>query len=363
MTKGRIEREGAVRFSDGKLFVWEEGIGEARAKGGVKGADEWESRFKGEVFTRVVQQLNRLGWACTVDPIDPHDVKHYGGKVARWAKERRRSCRKGDMQAELSISGRCIELQFWQDVQNVSNPNGGKYDFDKEARMTYLQRLEMNRTRNRIRDYLCNVFTGYTFEPRDPSIGPMGVTAEEMAAHRRRTSGHYVPELDRARIHSRNDHAADGGTIFHGAKVWVLDSKGRIVTGTAYYDLNSTWQIVTGRYGLFHAQTGKIFTRQPENLRIKRNASDRRKRLEREMQKAIERMNFERAATLRDILFPNAPALYVVWNKEHELYHRPGFCGYTSDKSKAGRFTTDEVRGWDNGPNQVMPAVALQEAA
>lgn len=303
MTKGRIDRAGEIHFSDANLHIWEEPGRHVRVAG------EWENKFKKEVFLRIAQQLRRLGWSCTVDPIDPRDVKHYGGDVARWAVERRRSCRKGDLQARLEVSGRTIKLEFWQDVQNVSNPNGGQYDFDKEQRMTYLQRLEMNRTRNRIRDYLCNVFADYAFKPCDPKMGLLGVTAEEKAAHDRRDSCHYVSALDHAHIHPGNDRALDGGAIAHGSQVWALDFKGRIVTGTAYYSLNNNWQIVTGKYGLLYAHTGQIFTRRPDDLRAKRNEGERKRRLEQELHKAVKSMRFERAVTLRDILFPDAKAV------------------------------------------------------
>jgi len=358
IAKGRIDREGIVRFHDAKLMVWEE------PKGQTPLGSAWKNTFKREVFIRVAQQLRRLGWACTVSPIDPHDVKHYGGKVARWAVERRRVCRKGDLQGELSVSGRCIEFEMWQDVQNGDNPNGGKYDFDKEERMTYLQRLEMERTRRRIRDYLCNVFTGYEFKPNDPKMGLIGITAEEKAAHDRRTSCHYKPALDHAQISMEsNARACDGGTIVHGSKVWTLDQKGRVITGTAYYSLNNNWQIVTGRYGLTYAHTGKIFTKQPENLRIKRNSEQRRKQLERELAKAVETMNFERAAVLRDVAFPGNPALFNVWHDEHHLYHRAGFSGYTSQQAQAGKFTADEVRGWTAAPNKVIAISSMALAA
>ena len=105
------------------------------------------------------------------------------------------------------------------------------------------------------------------------------------------------------------------------------------------------------------------FTRRPENLRIKRNASLRRKRLERELAKATEGMKFERAAVLRDILFPGNPELFVVWHKEHKAYHCAGFSGYTADTIKAGRFTADEVRAWRHEPNEVIALIGEGEAA
>lgn len=355
LTKGRIERAGSVRFHDASLYISEEGISAARAAGGWAEAKAWERQFKRDVFARIIQQLKRLVW--TVGPWSDAD-KYKAIALSH------RTCAKGDLQAELSVSGRCIKLEFWQDVQNVENPNGGKYDFNKEHRMTYLQRLEMERTRRRIRDYLCNVFTGYEFDPPTPMLGPNGMTAVGYAAYRRRTTGHYVPELDRARISMEsNARAADGGTIEHGAKVWALDHKGRVITGTAYYDLNNNWDIVTGRYGLTVCHTGKIFTRMPENLRLKRNASERRKRLESELQKAITAMDFERAAILRDITFPKGQPLFSVWHSGHNLYHCSGFNSYTSDLSKAGKFTAEEVKGWGHAPNRIIPLEGMKQAA
>ncbi|RMX08541.1 hypothetical protein D8I35_05550 [Corticibacter populi] len=300
--KGQIAREGRVCFQDASVSVWEEGLAEARNSGGIKGADAWELAFKRQVFARIIQTLNKIGW--TVAPWE--DAPKYRAIALSY-----RSCHKGDLKGELSISGRHIEFKMWQDVTPSENRNGGRYDFHKEARMPYLLRLEMERTRRRIRDYLCNVFSGYHFDPpRDPPMGLMGLTADETARHNRMTCGHYRPALDRAEISmASNAIAADGGTIEHGSQVWALDPKGRVITGTAYHYLNSTWQIVTGRYGLTHCFTHEIFTGRPEGLRVKRNERARRKRLEGELAKAIKAMNYERAAVLRDILYPDGQHL------------------------------------------------------
>ncbi|RJF99064.1 UvrB/UvrC motif-containing protein [Noviherbaspirillum saxi] len=361
LTKGRIERTGRVAFHDASLSVWEEGIPREWDAKCI-----WERQFKRDVFARIVQTLKRLGWTCAMPEIKPHDVKHYGGNVARWSAESKRFCTKGDLKADLDISGRCIKFEMFQNVNAPDrSDHDGRYQYDKEKHMPYLLRLEMERARRRIRDYLCNVFTGYEFEqPHEPKMGLLGITAVEKAAHSRRTSGHYKPHLDRADYGMAcNTRAADGGTIEHGAKIWAIGRKGRLITGTAYYSLNNNWQIVTGRYDLTYAHTGEIFTRKPENLRVKRNGRDRRRRLESELQKAIAAMNFERAAVLRDILFPGNQPLFNVWHEEHQLYHCSNFSGYTKDQSKAGKFTADEVRGWDKAPNKVIALERMKEAA
>jgi hypothetical protein len=276
--------------------------------------------------------------------IQAHDVKHYGGTVARWAAERRRECSKGDLKGELEVMGRSITFKMWQDVTPSENRNGGRYDFDKEARMPYLLRIEMERTRLRIRHYLCSVFTGYKFEPpREPPMGLMGLTAEEKAAHNRRTSGHYKPALDRAEISmTSNAIACDGGTIEHGARVWALDHKGRVITGTAYYSLNNRWQIVTGRYGLTYAGTESIFTSPPENLRVKRNARERRRRLESELAKAVKAMNFRRAEVLKNVLWPKPEPLFFIM--KDGAYFAPNYCGYRDNPVDAGRYTEAELK-------------------
>jgi len=360
-----IERAGTITFGDASLNIYEEGIAAARAQGGYAGEQAWERKFKREVFARVVQTLNRLGWTCTMPAIDPHDVKHYGGNVARWAAERRRFCTKGNLKADLEISGRTIALKMFQSVNAPDRPDhDGRYQNDLEGHMPYLLRLEMERARRRIRAYLCNVFTAYTFKEPKPKLGPDGVTALEYAAHARRNSGHYVPELDRARICNRgNDKSADGYQLENGTPVYAIDYHGRVVSGIAFYSLNGNWQVVTGRYSLIHVWHNQIYVKSPGNVRVRRNADRRRKRLEAEMAGAVKSMKFERAAQLRDILFPGDQQLFNVWHNEHQLYHRAGFCGYTADQSQAGKFTAEEVRGWDRAPNSVVAIEGERVAA
>lgn len=319
LTKGRIDRTGRVVFHDADFHVWEEGLSDARKAGGRDGEKRWEREFKRDVFARIAQQLRRLGWTCTVPPIDPHDVKSYGGRVARWAAERHRICRKGDLQGELSVSGRHIEFEMWQDVQNGSNPNGGKYDFDKEDRMTYVQRLEMERTRRRIRDYLCNVFTGYEFDPpkiQSPNPDPLayfngtwdGAYEKHHGIHRFKRGADGWPSDHE--INSWNRKDKDGTPLNHGDVRWLRDSKGRLMRGRVYGGINGMWLFVygPGHRDHTHENAGRFFTyRLGETPRKLIDSATRRKRIERELAKSVEKMNFERAATLRDVLYPSAP--------------------------------------------------------
>lgn len=333
---GQINREGEVRFGDASLSAWEDP--------GRRGWDEWkeyERGFKREVFKRMVQQLHRLGWSTSV----PEDMtKNYGRRFA----ENHRYCRKGDLQGFLDLSGRCIKFEMWQDVANGDNPNGGRYDFDKEKRMPYLLWLEMERTRRRIRDYLCNVFAGYEFrtqrnDGRMDKRGPGRLTALEWVGGCYETSWHFKGDTTQYTIADYNRKSADGAMLSHGQRVWFADRKGRICTGIAYYNINSMWWVVSGKYEVGNEGSHNLYTTCPENPRQKRNAELRRGRLESELSKAVKTMDFRRAQVIKEILFPASEPLFMVYHKEHGCYHRSNFCGYTKDSNDAGKFTWEEL--------------------
>lgn len=347
----QINRAGTVTFGDASLNIWEE------PKCRVLG--DWERQFKKEVFLRMAQQLRRIGWKTEV----PKDmVEQYGRSFA----EKHRYCRKGDLQGFLDLSGRCIEFEMRQDVANGENPNGGRYDFDKEKRMPYLLHLEMQRTRKRLRDYLCNVFAGYEFKDRSPNAnrrGPGGLTAMQWVERDIRSSGHFVEELGHARISmGRNETSAEGETITHGARVFTIDYNGRIVTGTAYYDLNQNWHVVTGKYGVLCSRADEIYLHNPGCLRVKRNEHQRRQRLERELGKAIKAMDFKRAQVLKEVLFPDNEPLYLIWHKGHSAWYAPNFCGYRNSANDAGKYTRAELGSYIT-EDDLTKAVPLEEAA
>lgn len=367
LTTGRIDRAGTINFGDASISVWEEGIKAARDAGGWNGAKTWERQFKREVFARIVQTLNRLDWT-----VGPWDQTEQFKPIAL----NHRTCSKGDLKGELDISGRCIKFEMWQGINTPTRPDhGGRYESDKEGVMPYLLRIEMERTRRRIRDYLLNVFTGYTFEAKKRSIyrKPLESTAMERIQDHYAESWHFkgdwVEYVEKNSAPSMigcfnsNRKSAEGVLLEHGQRVYFFDWHGCIATGTALYNINNMWWVVTGKYDYTNKGSFELYTRCPENPRIKRNAKLRRRRLEAELAKATEAMKFERAAVLRDILFPGDPQLYVVWHKDHKAYHCAGFCGYTSDKNKAGKFTAEEVRGWDHEQNQIISLGKLKEAA
>lgn len=307
LTKGRIDRTGIIKFQDAKLMVWEEGIRDARDRGGWDAANAWERQFKHDVFARIVQTLNRLGWTCI---IPPEKIRQYGQRFA----EGRRYCTKGDLQADLRISGRCIELSMFQAVNCPTRPDhGGRYEWDKEACMPYLLRLEMERTRCRIRDYLCNVFTGYVFEPpraSSPNPDPLVYFNSTWNGEYERQNGTDRFErgadgwpCDKA-LSSWPREDKDGTPLNHGDTRWMRDHKGRLIRGKVYGGINGMWIFVYGpdRHDFAHGPAKAFFAYHPSMPRKAVDPYTRKRRLESELQSAVSEMNFERAAILRDVI-------------------------------------------------------------
>lgn len=368
--KGQIERQGTVSFGDASLAVWEEGISAARAAGGYAGVKAWELAFKRQVFARIVQTLNRLGWKVEQPDINPHDVKHYGGLVARWATERHRNCSKGDLKGELEISGRTIKFEMWQGVNTPTRPDhGGRYESNKEACMPYVLRLEMERTRRRIRDYLCNVFSGYQFDSKKRSIyrKPLQFTAMERIEQHYAESSHFKGDVadymkcnGYKELPSYNCTSSDGQRLEHGQRVWTTDWHGRWIEGTALYNINSMWWVVTGRYDYVNKSASELRTTPPENPRTKQNERQRRKRLEGLLADAVKAMDFKRAEVLKGIIWPKPEPLFYIMKGND--YFAPNYCGYRSSPIDAGKYTEAELRpyasGIKNGSLRVIPASA-----
>lgn len=311
LTAGRIDRTGQVVFGDASISVWEDGISTARAEGGWDGEKNWERLFKRDVFARIVQTLNRLGW--TVAPWEK------AGEY-RCIALNHRTCHKGDLKGELSVCGRHIEFKMWQGVNTPTRPDhGGRYEWNKEDCAPYLLRLEMIRTRRRISDYLCNVFSGYAFVPQkisSPNPDPLAWFNSHWDGEYERRRG--VHRFDRGpdgwpsdkELGSWKRTDADGALLTHGATRWIRDRKGRLARGKVYGGINGMWAFIygPGNSDHTHLSTHEIFSYQSGMQRKAVAPSVRAKRLKSELMKSVAAENFERAAVLRDILRADSAA-------------------------------------------------------
>lgn len=344
LTKGRIDRAGKIHFGDASLHIWEEGIPRE-----WDAARAWERVFHRQVFHRIVQTLKRLGW--TVGP-----------GVYIWTDSNARHCRKGDLQADLLQQGRSIEFKMFQAVNCPKRPDhDGRHEWNKEPLMPYTMRLEMERTRRRIRDYLVNVFTGYAFKADRDRIHfkPLALTSMQRLQLYYLESSHFKGDLTKYKISDYNNKGAGGEVIEHGQRVWFRDERtGRAATGIAFYNINNMWWVVTGLYDLRNEAASRLHTRPLENPRGRHFPDRRRKRLEQELSRAVKAMDFDRAKVIKNVLFPPGTGpLFHVRVKADGLLWGPNRSGYTHDSVHAGKYTQAEAERIVRGADDRLEAV------
>ena len=102
---------------------------------------------------------------------------------------------------------------------------------------------------------------------------------------------------------SSNLKSADGHMPEHGQTAWFTDYEGRWQRGTALYNINNMWWVVTGPYSYTNECCSELYVCPPEHPRVKVNQARRRKRLESLMTQAAAKLDFKRAETLKNVLF------------------------------------------------------------
>lgn len=292
--------------------------------------------FRAEIYLGLQQHMRRRGWTLRADP---RVLKNY-----RSLSKDHRIATRGDLKAEIHLSGRVVEVMFWAETWPIDNPNGRRHDFNKRDRMRFLDQVRFDLETRKVLDWLRDR-ADVTVIHRDLTVRIRPGALDAMAAIQRdyASSWHSDKTLGRP-ICSQpyNSDSGDGATVEHGATVWFADGKGRLCRGVAYYNINNMWWVVTGRYGRTNKGSYELFTRPPAELRRKRNERARRLRLEQELGGAIRRSDFRRAEMLKRLAFGEA-ATYGIWSTKNQAFYRPNFSGYTSDSIAAGRYSYAEA--------------------
>jgi len=269
------ENRPEVRIHDATVNIWCE--------------DPFSEQVK-SIFKAVKALLNRRGFSLGPDPVVHHRIlvkTHRAGKA-------------GDLEVAASLSGRHIEVQFFQNVHQVQNPNGGRYDFDKLARMPFLLRKRAQLEMNKVRELLVSKFGASVTKGDVPLPHPNRSTAVEFIEARNRGSGHFKAELGHADWYADyNRQTGDRQLLTHGTPVYFRDRKGRWACGVAYYNLNNMWWVAVGKYEVRNLCSTDLFVRPPLNVRLKANLALSIKRVATLIKEAVAAEDFLRAQQLK----------------------------------------------------------------
>lgn len=305
----------SVVISDAHLGIWQE--------------DARDNTFRTEVYAELIRRMRARGWSIGRNP-SVH--RHY-----RCLSANNRLGARGTLRCSIEIFGRKVSIEFWSPTAPMTNPNGRRYDFDKMKRMAHLDSLRVQLEFRRVIAWL-ETIAPVTLERR----GDQDLTPMERIEDSYKKSWHSDKELGRPACKSDNDRTSnDGALLEHGQAVWLEDRKGRIIRGTAYYNINNMWWVVSGSE-IRNESSRSIFAACPGDLRKKRNDRLRRVRLEGELCSAIQGMEFRRAQIIKTIIFGDEPC-YMIWARDHRAYYCSQYSGYSADTSGAGRYTRAEA--------------------
>lgn len=305
-----------VRVHDSSISIWQD--------------DARDSSFRSDVYAPLIRALRGRGWSIGSDP----QVRRF----YRSLNPDRRIGSRGTLRCGIEISGRVVKVEFWSTAARQDNRAGRRYDFDKLDRMPYLDRLRVALEFKRITRWLEVLAPVKMSLSSERHLTPLQRIEKGYAE-----GWHTDKTLGRPRYTNGNSSrmSGDGALLEHGQTVWLPDRKGRIIRGTAYYNLNSMWWVIAGGR-LFNESCGSIYVSPPADLRTKQNERSRRSRLEGELSAAVQRMHFQRAEVLKRILF-GADETFLIWARDKGAYYRSQYAGYTADRISAGKYTRAEA--------------------
>ncbi len=286
----------SINAFDAHICIWQE--------------NAQDPSFRSEVYEGLMRRMKKRGWKFRADP---EIARRY-----RCLSPSHRLGQRGTLHCSIEISGRVVNVEFWSETAAQVNRHGRRYDTDRLRRMHHLDRLRVELEFRRIAAWLTTIAPVTINRHPDRDMPAMARIERSYAEswHKDKDLGRPVCEFD------YNRKSASGAFLEHGQTVWFPDRKGRIVRGTAYYNINSMWWVVAGGQ-LFNESCYRLFTSPPVDLRTKHNERSRRTALEHQLALAVRRMQFQRAEILKRILFGTDPT-FMIWARDHNAYTRGG---------------------------------------
>jgi hypothetical protein len=288
-----MKRVGDIHLYDTGVHVWEEHVDE---------------RAMQTVFFSVLSTLRSRGFMIERDR---HTLKNYTSIAdSYWYG------RKGDLEFNTNTAGRTIEVEFYQNVlkDKDSNPNGGRYDFDKFKRMPRILRtmviVEMTNVIRRLLDY------GYTLRKDDFPAGRDRTLLRSVlrAVEHDFDEGNPLAEFNRhwGKDRFNRDEAGwptlkeytsgmytvdrDKQPILNGDTLYFRDH-GRLMVGKVYPSMGNQWQVRTA--GTFRYMSGhELFRCLDPSKEPRRFVPGQTDRMKRELAKLVKNDEFKRAAAL-----------------------------------------------------------------
>lgn len=218
----------------------------------VSRVEDCESENSMAILKKLLRVLLADGWTIGRDP--QMETPYYKS-ISKYYRRGRR----GDLEMKASAMGRGLEVEFFQNVANVDNSNGGEYCFDRLKKMPYLLRLRTQFELRRLTE-------------KAISLGLVNTTSElphgafGQLVHHRKSTARFHPTMytdDQARMSYGNGTDADGRQLVEGDWRCAYDYTGRLVRGQVFYNINNMWWLIPNDSEMFNMGSFEMFQYDP----------------------------------------------------------------------------------------------------
>lgn len=220
--------------------------------------------------------------------------------------------RKGDLEFYAQAGGRMFSIEFFQNVANVENRNGGRYDFGKFARMPRTMQLACAVEMTHVLRKLLEL--GYSLDGNRLGIASADTLAVLRHAQGRTDEGDPLAKFDRSWSshrferdesgwptlasvgggRSRTDR--DGRPIFSG-ETMCCRRGGRLFRGVVRPGPNDGWHVLSNGSDV-HVTSRELFRCDDPSAEPRRFVPGQLKRVRAELEKALKANAYKRVEVL-----------------------------------------------------------------
>jgi hypothetical protein len=257
-----------------------------------------------KVWVALLRTLKRLGFSIEDDPSIAANFPSL--------RATHRAGRRGDLQWHGETYPTGCNIEFFQELVTV-NPNGGRYDFDRVAKMNYPIRKSYERAIAALSQCLLDQGFRDVSGIKSANPDPLAYFNNKWDSEWDKKRGIHRFPRDEAgwpsdveiSLWDRRD--ADGATLHHGDVRLTRDHKGYLRRGRVYGGIGGMWLFVygPGRTDFTHVSARELFGWRPGLAR--KQYPNPVARITSRKQAAVKAEQFELAARLRDALRRAAP--------------------------------------------------------
>ncbi|CAH1690992.1 conserved hypothetical protein [Hyphomicrobiales bacterium] len=262
--------------------------------------DDGEKRHR-ELAHRMIDLMRANGFCIE---LDPEVLRRH-----RCISKNYFTGRRGDLKVRIEICSMSVIAEFWQDLV-VINRNGGRYDFNKLARMPYLVRKAFECISRKI-------LASWEREGMELINPPASANPSALAYFNATWNSTHDVRAGRNRFERREDgwpsdreidcwdrNDADGNRLEHSAVRYFRTRNGCLARAVVAGGINSRWLAVygPGERDFTHLSHYELFSFRPDLPRRDKGAYRRECGLRRQLKRCLEAGEVARAESISRLL-------------------------------------------------------------